>query len=504
MVLQMSNVTKRFAGVTALKDVSFELHRQEILALVGENGAGKSTLMKVLSGTHPDGSYEGTISIHGQEQHFFAPGDAEDAGIAMIPQEITLELDLSVAENILLGRLPTTRFGFVDWKRTYAETAAVLQRLHLDIDVTLPARNLSASMQQLVCIARALIRNPKILILDEPTSPLTESETEYLMEVLRQLKADGISSIYISHKLDEVFAIADRIVVLRDGARISMHQRADFTPERIVEDMIGRTLDVMYPEKTNQVSGEMLRVEGLTVPHPYAAQKNIVEDVSFSVGKGEILGLAGLVGAGRSEVLKALFGAIPKQSGTVYLDGRLVSINHPADAIAHGLGMVTEDRKKDGYVGVMNIRDNMTLTILRQIARRNFINFAREEQLASRHFGTMGIKAPSLATNILNLSGGNQQKVILAKWLLTNLKVLFLDEPTRGIDVGAKSEIYKLINDLASQGLSIIMTSSELQELLALCDRFIVLGKGRIRKELMQADATETNIMHAAAYAVEA
>ncbi|MEG0750578.1 MAG: sugar ABC transporter ATP-binding protein [Oscillospiraceae bacterium] len=498
-VLEMKNITKRFPGVVALKDVSIGLRHGEILSICGENGAGKSTLMKILSGDHASGSYDGEILIDGQVQAITSPGAAEKVGIAMIYQEINVELDLSVAENIMLGIMPKTQIGLIDWKRTKQVAREALERVGVDVDVDTPMRNLSASVQQLVCIARALVRNPKFLILDEPTAALTESETKILIAIIYELKKAGISCIYISHKLDEVFKLSDRLIVMRDSCVISEYSHDDIDPARVIEDMIGRRMEAMYPSMEGRViEGEMLRVEHFTVPHPSSHIKNIVGDVSFSVRKGEVLGLAGLVGSGRSELLRAVFGALPKTSGVVRIDGVERRINSPTDAIHSGLGMLTEDRKKDGVVGTMNVGENMTLSILKRISNSGVISHAKEKDSIEGYFEELKIKAPSPRTNIMSLSGGNQQKVVLAKSLMTDMKVLFLDEPTRGIDVGAKSEIYKIIQELASKGLSIVMISSEYPELLAMCDRFIVLANEHIVGELDRSEASEIKIIRMA------
>ena len=499
VILSVRNILKRFQGTVALRNVCIELRENEILALMGENGAGKSTLMKVLSGAYPCNEYEGDLTVAGRECRFMTPTDSENSGICMIYQELNLELDLTVTENILLGRLPTRRYGLIDWDAARAKARQALARLHADIDVNTTVRNLSPSMQQLVSIARALVRDPKILILDEPTSVLTERETQELMSVLRELKASGLSCIYISHKLDEVFAISDRMVILRDGSYISEYLQADgYDAKRIIEDMIGRRIDVMYPSMERAIGGEVLRLEHFQVPHPSAFGKNIIEDAGFTLRRGEILGLAGLVGSGRSELISALFGIIPKTGGAVYLDGKQVSIRGPEDAKALGIGMLTEDRKKNGFIGNMTICENMTLTILKEISNRILIDKKRERRRAAAYFDKLRVKAPSLDTPIASLSGGNQQKVILAKWLITHLKVLLLDEPTRGIDVGTKSEIYKLMLELSSSGISIVMISSELPELLAMCDRFVVLGKGRVQTVLERSEASEVAILRAA------
>ena len=499
VLLCAQEITKRFLGTVALKNVSLKLHENEILAVMGENGAGKSTLMKVLSGAYPCSEYEGTITVAGENCRFSNPTDSENSGICMIYQELNLELDLTVTENILLGRLPTTRMGMIDWETARTRAREALARLHSDIDINITVRNLSPSMQQLVSIARALVRKPKILILDEPTSVLTESETQNLMKVLRELKASGLSCIYISHKLDEVFAISDRMVILRDGHYISEYLQVEgYDATRVIEDMIGRRINVMYPSMEREIGGEVLRLEHFQVPHPSAFGKNIIEDAGFTLHQGEILGLAGLVGAGRSELIGALFGMNPKTRGDVYLNGGKVNINTPEDAKALGIGMLTEDRKKNGFIGCMTIQGNMTLTILREISGHLLINSKRERARAGEYFEKLHVKAPSLDTPITSLSGGNQQKVILAKWLITNLKVLLLDEPTRGIDVGTKSEIYKLMLELSARGISMVMISSELPELIAMCDRFVVLGKGRVQKVLEKAEASEVSILRAA------
>lgn len=495
VILEMKNITKKFPGVTALDDVSIKLNKGELLSICGENGAGKSTLMKVLSGEYGYGSYTGQILLDSKPQKFNSNYVAEEKGIAMIYQEISVELDLTVAENIMLGRLPKKKIGLIDWKKTKAMAKEALGKLKMDLDVDLTMRELSASIQQMVCIARALVRDPKVLILDEPTAALTESETEYLINVLDELKESGISCLYISHKLDEVFRISDHIVVMRDAKVVSSYTRTEIVPDKVIEDMIGRKMEEIYPPMDGRDIGEVvLEVKDFTVPHPNAS-KNIVSGINFSVRKGEVLGIAGLVGSGRSELVRAIFGALPKKNGEVYLDGKKCNISSPSDAIKNGIGLLTEERKSDGIVGPMDIMHNMTLSVLDKISKFKFIKVKSEHCLAKSYFKNLNIKAPSLKTNIMNLSGGNQQKVVLAKSLLTDMKILFLDEPTRGIDVGAKSEIYKIIEELSSKGLSIVMISSEHPELLAMCDRFIVIGNGKIVGELDKSEAKEAKII---------
>lgn len=498
-VLKVENVVKRFPGTVALKGVSCELYEKEILALVGENGAGKSTLMKILSGIYPGSEYEGKISLCGKECRFSGTAAAEEAGIAMIYQEINLELDLSVAENIVLGNYPKTRFGGIDWKKVNEEAGKVLEQVGLQVDPNQTVRNLNPSMQQLISIARALYRRPKVLILDEPTSVLTENETQNLMKTICQLRDQGIACIYISHKLDEVFELCDRIVVFRDGEKINEYVKTEgYDSGKIIEDMIGRHLVSMYPERVPHIGEEILRVEDFQVPHPSAYGKNIIEDVSFQLRKGEILGLGGLVGSGRSELVSAVFGVIPKTGGKVFMDNKEIHIREPEDAISNGLGFLSEDRKANGFIWSMNIRENMTLVNLRNMKKNLFVDEKREKQIAHKYFEKFSVKAPGLETMITSLSGGNQQKVILAKWLMSNIRVLMLDEPTRGIDVGTKYEIYKIMQELTEDGVSIIMISSEMPELLGMCDRIIVLGKGTVQAEFDRGEADEVKLLQAA------
>ncbi|MDR2375794.1 MAG: sugar ABC transporter ATP-binding protein [Treponema sp.] len=497
-LIEMRGITKTFPGIVALDDVSIDLKKGEILSLVGENGAGKTTLMKILSGDYSHGSYGGEIIMEGVPLRISSPGYAEKAGIAMIYQQIHVELDLSVAENIFLGILPQ-RMGFVNWKKNRLAAREVLDRLKVNTDPDDIMRNLNTSMQQLVCIARALVRNPKVLILDEPSSALTEGETRNLLDILNKLRESGISCIYISHKLKEVFETSDRVVVMRDARYVRTYYKGNIDSKMVVEDMIGHRIDSMYPPmEGREISQEVLRIENFKVQHPGSAAKNIIEDVSFTLHKGEVLGLAGLVGSGRSELLRAIFGAMPHRSGKIFIEGKEHYIPNTRTAIRKGIGFLTEDRKKDGFVDAMNIEENMTLSILKDIARAFFIDKMVEDKKVRHYFDMLKIKAPSVKTQIINLSGGNQQKVVLAKSLLTNMKILFLDEPTVGIDVGAKAEIYKIIKKLAESGLSIVMVSSEYPELLAMCDRFVIIANGYVAGELSKSDASETAILHMA------
>ena len=396
--LEMKHITKRFPGVLALDDVSFSADKGEIMALMGENGAGKSTLMKVLSGAYPASSYEGEIWIDGVKQRFMNTKDAEDAGIAMIYQEISMHLDLSVAENIFLGKLNTRGVGkfVVDWKSVYADAAKFLERVGLDVSPKALLRNLSTSQMQLVAIARALVKDPKILVLDEPTSALTLAETERLMNILRQLRANGITCILISHKMDEIFEISDRITIMRDARFICTQETAKADKDDVVSQMVGRRITSYYVKVPVQIGGEVLRVENFTVPHPLNPKKNIVENVSFSLRKGEILGLAGLVGAGRSEVVNAIFGKIRRSNGKIFIDGKEVDIHSPKEAIANGIALITEDRKKDGLVQILSIRENATLASLKQISKNGVLNRRLEEEMTQKYYDEMNIRAQNM------------------------------------------------------------------------------------------------------------
>ncbi len=497
-VLRMNHITKRFFSITALDDVSIDLYRGEILALVGENGAGKSTLMKIVSGSYPSTSYDGDIEIEGKSVSFLTTHDAEASGIEMIYQEISLNPELSVAENIFLGRLPRRKISwFIDWKKTFDTSTEALKKVGLDVSPTEQVRFLSTSQQQMLSIAKALFRNPRILVLDEPTSALTETETETLMSLIRGLRDRGISCVYISHKLDEVFNIADRITVLRDGHVISTTLKDKVSPALVVEDMVGRKIETMYPKVQVPIGEEVLRVENLTIPSRIPG-KNTVENISFKVNAGEILGLGGLVGAGRSEVVNAVFGSLKKVRGKTFLYGKEVEINSPRDAIQYKMGLLTEDRRVSGFVGTMNIRENISLASFDKIFGKLFIKPLDEKKYVNTQFQQLNIKAPGTETNVLNLSGGNQQKVVLGKWLMTEVRILFLDEPTRGIDVGAKVEVYNIMTELAKSGVAIVMISSELPELLAMCDRFIVLYNRGITGHFSRKGITENKYMEAA------
>jgi D-xylose transport system ATP-binding protein len=497
-LLEMIDITKEFPGVKALDGVTFDLHKGEFHALVGENGAGKSTLMKVLSGVYPYPEYGGEIRINGELKRFRNVREAEDAGVAIIFQELSLVKELSVGENIFLGREPA-RFGVINWNELYHRATNLLKDLNLPLDPRTPVGNLGIGQQQLVEIAKALSQNAQILVLDEPTAALTESEVEILFRILTKLKNRGVGMIYISHKLDEVFTLSERITVLRDGRTVGTNPTAELNKNKIIAAMVGREVENIFPDVKHERGEVVLEVKNLTAKDPDIAGKNLVDDVSFAVRKGEVLGIAGLMGAGRSELLMSIFGAqADRAGGEFFIAGKKVQIASPADAIRHGIGFVTEDRKRFGLVLEQTILNNLTLAALKRISGKFVTNPSREISAAGASMQNLRVKAGSVMTVAGTLSGGNQQKVVLGKWLLTGPKVLFLDEPTRGIDVGAKQEIYAEINRLAESGLAIVLVSSELPEVLGLSDRIMVLHEGKVTGEFTRAQATPEKVMAAA------
>ena len=494
VVLEMRSVTKAFGAVKALDGVDLKVYAGEIHTICGENGAGKSTLMKVLSGAYPHTSYTGEIYVDGEKCLFASPRDAEDKGIAMIYQEVNMHLNISVAENLFLNDW-FGKHGFVNWREMYAEARKCLDEIGLNIDPRTQMRQLSTSEQQLVSIARALHRDPKILILDEPTSPLTEVESQRLFELILRLRSRGVACILITHKMHEVFTYSDRVDVLRDGRSVAAHLREETNEDEIVSEMVGRKIESYYPERHNHPGDIALEVQHAFVENPFVAGRYMVKDVSFNVRKGEIVGLAGLVGAGRSETLNAIFGKTKLSSGEIYKDGKKIHIRSTHDAISHRIALLTEDRKTDGFVPGMTIRENLTLASMKACSRHGFFDAKKEREIAEKTFQRLNIKAPSIEFNVSNLSGGNQQKVVLGKWLSRDVDVLFLDEPTRGIDVGAKTEIYKIMADLAEGGMAIVMISSEMPELVSMSDRIYVLAEGELRGELTGEEISQEGIM---------
>ena len=494
-LLVMQSITKAFPGVKALDGVTFDLGQGEIHALVGENGAGKSTLMKILGGVYPYPQYGGEILIDGQQQRFAGVRDAENAGIAVIYQELSLVQEMSVAENIFLGREPR-RWGVIRSSELHRRARQLLDDLHLPIDPHTPIRNLGIGQQQLVEIAKALSQDARILVLDEPTAALTDAEVTTLFQILNKLRTRGVGMVYISHKLDEVFRISDRISVLRDGKTVGTDVTSGWTEAKVIARMVGREVGDIFPEVDHERGETVFTARNISVSDPTVPTKKLVDQVSFSVRRGEVLGIAGLMGAGRSDLLMALFGAhAGRASGEVIIDGKRIEIRTPADAIKQGIGFVTEDRKRFGLVLEQTILNNMTLAGLRRIFGRFVTSIDAEAAAGERFMKDLRVKAPSVFTTVGTLSGGNQQKVVLAKWLLTNPRVLFLDEPTRGIDVGAKQEIYAQINKLARSGIAIVLVSSELPEVLGLADRVLVLHEGRVTGEFTRATATPEKLM---------
>ncbi len=490
VVLEMKGITKSFGATKALKNVSIDLLEGEILAICGENGAGKSTLMKVLSGSYSHNTYEGQILIGGAPISFRTPADSSAAGIEMIYQEISVHLDLSVAENIFLGHVPT-KGGIVQWTQMRADAQKYIDMVGLKVPIMTKLRDLSASQCQMVSIARALSRNPKILVLDEPTSPLTDAEVEELFEILFRLRKEGISCIYISHKIREIKQLADRVCIMRDGCHVWTKPTSQVEVDEIVEAMVNRKIGNMYPKEQVPIGEEVFSIKNLRVRHPYNRKKFIVDGIDLSLRKGEILGLVGLVGSGRSETANAIFGSIESTYDALFINGKKTDISDPSDAIGKGLALLSEDRKVNGFIPTMDIKRNISLSRLDKISRNGLIQEQDERKFGMHYMQALSVKARSERDMVTSLSGGNQQKVVLAKWLMAEPQILLLDEPTRGIDVGAKAQIYRIMTDLVKGGMSILMISSELPELVGMCDRFLLLSGGKIRAEMTREDADE-------------
>lgn len=495
-ILEMAHITKEFPGVKALDDVTFKVEKGEIHFLVGENGAGKSTLMKVLSGVHPYGSYEGQVIINGEVQEYKTIKDSEQAGLAIIYQELALIPELTVYENIYLGH-EIKRNGTVDWNETIVMAKEQLKKVGLDVDPGMMVKDLGTGKQQLVEIAKALSKNINILILDEPTSSLNEDDSENLLNLILNLKKQGVTCIMISHKLKEVLKIADTVTVLRDGHTIATLPREELNEELIIKHMVGREIKNIYPKREHVDIGDVtLEVKDWKV-YDYAVSRQLLKGVNLKVHKGEILGLAGLMGAGRTEFALSIFGNPRhyKVEGTVIRDGKEVRYNHPEEAIQDGIAYVSEDRKRDGLILEQDIKQNITIASLKQLVKNGIIDKTQEIIVGQKYCDDLKVKTPSIDVKVGKLSGGNQQKVSLAKWLMAKPEVLILDEPTRGIDVGAKYEIYTLMNRLVEQGMSIIMISSELPEVLGMSDRIYVVSGGVIAGELSSEEATQEKIM---------
>lgn len=493
VILEVNNFSKTYPGVKALSNVNLKVNKGEVLALVGENGAGKSTLMKALAGVHKTDPGSGDMILDGKVVTFDNSLEAKKAGLILIFQELSLVSELSVAENIFLGDLPKTRMGLIDWKTLNRKTNEIMEELELEIRAEDLVGDLSISKQQMVEIARALSLGAKVVIFDEPTSSLTESEKKILFKNIRKLKKKDVSIIYITHKMDEVFEITDRIEVLRDGQNTGSLVTADVKLEDITQLMIGRVLDD-YFHKNEAVKGdEVLRVEDLSLAGQF-------ENISFSVRKGEVVGLYGLVGAGRSEVCETIFGARSPDSGKIFLNGKELSIRSTELAVKHGIGFVPEDRKEQGLVLKMTCKENISLAKLPWIKQKGFLDTSKEMELYDEYKKKLSISTPGHYQKVINLSGGNQQKIVIAKWLSMNPKLLILDEPTRGIDVGSKAEIHKLIAKAAESGYAVVVISSEMPEIMGVSDRIITMRSGRTTGEYSGNEVTEVGLLNAIAH----
>lgn len=496
-ILEMRSITKTFPGVKALQDVTLEVARGEIHAICGENGAGKSTLMKVLSGVYPHGTYDGDIVFENETMSFRDIRDSEAKGIVIIHQELALSPYLSIAENIFLNNEVKGAFGLIDWNKANNEAAKLLARVGLRENPTTKIIDIGVGKQQLVEIAKALSKRVKLLILDEPTAALNDEDSDHLLDLILHLKEQGITSIIISHKLNEIKKIADTVTVIRDGKTIETIAKSDVTEERIIKDMVGRDLEHRYPDHTPHIGEEILRVENWTAHHPQDSSRVIVDNVNLSVRRGEIVGIAGLMGAGRTEFAMSLFGRTygSRITGKVFMRGEEIHTRSVSEAIENGIAYATEDRKMYGLNLIEDIKRNVSMASLGKLSQLGLVNDNEEYKVANEYRKSLNIKAPSVLSKTGKLSGGNQQKVVLSKWIYSDPDVLILDEPTRGIDVGAKYEIYTIINRLAAEGKGIIVISSELPELLGICDRIYALSEGRITGELPIEQATPESLL---------
>lgn len=497
VILEMRHVTKRFPGVLALNDVSFSVRRGEIHAICGENGAGKSTLMKILSGSYSHNEYEGEIWVEGEKKEFKSVKDAKACGIEMVYQELNMMLDSSVAENIFVGNLPGGTF--VDFKTLYEKTREILEQIHLEIDPRATVRSLNSGQMQMLAVMRAISQKCRIVVLDEPTTALTDKEVDLLFGFLNELLEKGVSCLLITHKLEEIFRICDRVTVVRDGMVISTGDVQEYTEDRIVEEMIGRKIENMYPLKASATGETVLSVKNLSIPNPSDGRRFLVKGINFELHKGEILGIGGLVGAGRSEICGAIFGQLTEGvEKEIEINGQQVSISSPADAIRYGIGFLTEERKTSGLIQPFSVMKNLSIVALKDLPKKFFIDFGREKSAVKEIFDQLRIKAPSIDTPITSLSGGNQQKVVLGKWIMKRPDILLMDEPTKGVDVGSKAEIYTIMRELTQSGVSIIMISSDMPELVSMSDRCLVVSGGHITQELTGEEITQENVMRAA------
>ncbi|MDR7869530.1 MAG: sugar ABC transporter ATP-binding protein [Tissierellaceae bacterium] len=498
IILNMNNITKEFYGVKALDNVNLEVREGEIHALVGENGAGKSTLMNVLSGVYPYGTYTGDVLYEGQECKFSSIRESESKGIVIIHQELTLSPFMSAAENVFLGN-EQAKNGVIDWEKTATEAKKIFEKIGLSENPDVVVNTLGVGKQQLIEIAKALTKNVKLLILDEPTASLNEDDSENLLKLLLEFKKSGITSILISHKLNEVSKVADRITILRDGSTIeTLDNDETLSQDRIIKGMVGRDIGDYYPSRNVKVGEVFFEIKDWNVVDAVDSKKKIIEDVNINIKKGEVVGIAGLMGAGRTEFAMSVFGQSygKKTSGSIYKSGKELTINSVSQAIDNGIAYVTEDRKNYGLILIDNIKNNISLANFDKISNKLVINRNEEIKVTGEYRSNLNIRSRDILQKTEDLSGGNQQKVVLSRWMLSEPDLLILDEPTRGIDVGAKREIYTIINDLAGQGKSILMISSELPELLEMCDRIYVMNEGMIVGELEGENATAENVMN--------
>lgn len=498
-ILEMENITKEFPGVKALEDVNFEVKQGEIHALIGENGAGKSTLMKVLSGVHPSGTYAGNIKYRDEVCTFNTINDSEEKGIVIVHQELALVPELSILENIFLGNEQKSK-GIINWNETIVKTKQLMNRVGLKKDPEELIKGIGVGHQQLVEIAKALSKEVKLLILDEPTAALNEEESENLLKLLLEFKKQGMTSILISHKLKELFKVADSITVLRDGKTVRTYHinEEEVSENKVIKDMVGRDLSNMYPQRKGKINDNIkFEVKNWSAYHPQDTNRKILHNINVNVKQGEIVGIAGLMGAGRTEFAMSVFGKSygKKISGKMYVDGQEIQVKNVNDAIKNGIAYVSEDRKEYGLILMNSVKHNLTMSNLESISNNNILNEGKEIVEAEKLVDSMNIKAPSIEQETVNLSGGNQQKVVIGKWMFTKPNIFILDEPTRGIDVGAKTEIYKIINELADAGNSIIMISSELPELLGVCDRIYTLAEGVITGEHLKLETDQEKLM---------
>ena len=483
--LELEHVSKEFPGVKALKDVSFSIRKGEVHALIGGNGAGKSTLMKILSGAYVKNA--GTIRVDGTETEIGNPKVAEALGITIIYQELNLVQSLSVAENIFIGRLPMTKANTVDWNTMNKQAAELLQEFEIDIAPQTPVNTISIAQQQMVEIIKAVSKNARLVIMDEPTSSLTTKEISVLFRMIRRLKDKGVAVIFISHRLDEIFEISDRITIMRDGAYVATRDVDKITRSELISLMIGREMSQQFPDRDVAIGDELLRVENLS-------DGTLLKDISFTLHKGEVLGFAGLVGAGRTELMHSVFGSRKRKTGSLYMDGKKIGNHSPNQSIHNGIGFVTEDRKQEGLALNLTVRENTCMVAMEKVLKYGLINRKKETENTKHYIDALNIVTPSEEQHAVFLSGGNQQKVVLSKWLMSDCNVVVMDEPSRGIDVGAKREIYEIINQMVALGKGIIVVSSEFDEVMGICDRIIVMCEGRITGVLSKEEFSQEKI----------